>query len=86
MKHLTDQGLPNTALIFEYPERYNVGENDLYYPVPRDVNYQLYTRYCRNADQLKSVFFAGRLGDYKYYNMDQAVARALTIFEKEFVE
>ena len=55
-------------------------------PVPRDVNYQLYTRYCRNADQLKSVFFAGRLGDYKYYNMDQAVARALTIFEKEFVE
>lgn len=86
MKHLTDQGLPNTALIFEYPERYNVGENDPYYPVPRDENYQLYTRYCRNADQLKSVFFAGRLGDYKYYNMDQAVARALTIFEKEFVE
>jgi UDP-galactopyranose mutase len=42
--------------------------------------------YRRDADQIMNkVLFAGRLADYKYYNMDQAVARALKMFEDEVV-
>ena len=39
-------------------------------------------RYLEEAKKLKGVYFAGRLGDYRYYNMDQAVARALKLFEE----
>ena len=40
--------------------------------------------YLKEAEKLKpTVLFAGRLGDYKYYDMDQAVVRALGLFEKE---
>ncbi|MFN4074074.1 MAG: UDP-galactopyranose mutase, partial [Thermus sp.] len=38
--------------------------------------------YLKEAEKLKTVLFAGRLGDYRYYNMDQAVARALKVFEQ----
>ena len=45
-------------------------------------NHELYRRYRRKADGLEKVYFAGRLGDYKYYNMDEAVERALELFEE----
>jgi len=43
-------------------------------------------KYQKEAEKLQGrVLFAGRLADYQYYNMDQAVARALTLFEKEIL-
>jgi UDP-galactopyranose mutase len=71
-------------LTTEYPEPYKVGVNEPYYPIPSDTTSLLLDRYTRDADELNgSVFFAGRLGDYAYYNMDQACARALALFEKQ---
>ena len=82
-KHLTGQGyLPHTTVAYEYPEAYEPGRNEPYYPVPREENEVRYRLYLKEAEGLKGVFFAGRLGDYRYYNMDQAVARALKLFEE----
>lgn len=85
-KHLTGQQHPKTSLSIEYPQQYQPGKNEPYYPIPQDESRKLFMVYKKEADKIKtSVFFAGRLGDYKYYNMDQAVARALELFEKEII-
>lgn len=79
-KHATGQVHPKTTITKEYS--YLAGENDeKYYPIPRDVNDELFKKYKADADQLSDVIFCGRLADYKYYNMDQVVARALAIFQ-----
>ncbi len=69
-----------TVIAKEYSEEYVEGKNDPYYPIPNEKNFILYDKYLQRAKQMKNVFFLGRLGDYKYYNMDQAVARALDVF------
>lgn len=85
-RHLTGQGGDGTTIATEYPLPYIRGKNDPYYPVPREENQEIFARYQEEAAALKGrVFFAGRLADYRYYNMDQAVARALSLFEKEIV-
>ena len=81
-KHLTGQKLPKTTLVTEYPQRYTPGENEPYYPIPRDETREIYEKYAQEAGELDKVIFAGRLGDYKYYNMDQATGRALSLFER----
>jgi UDP-galactopyranose mutase len=77
-KYLTGQEHPKTSIVFEYPQ----SEGDPYYPIPQQKNADLYAKYKAMADALPDVHFAGRLGTYKYYNMDQVVAQALTLFEK----
>ncbi len=81
-KHVTGQEGPSTTLVNEYPLPHVAGENEPYYPIPTEENRERFLRYQREAKRLGgSVIFAGRLADYKYYNMDQAVARALRVFE-----
>jgi UDP-galactopyranose mutase len=83
-KRLTGQTVGGTTVATEYPEDYCPGRNEPYYPVPMDENRLLYGRYADKAKKLNGrVLFAGRLGDYKYYNMDQAAARALQVFERD---
>ncbi len=83
-KWLTGQRIPGTTVIVDYPEAHVPGRNEAYYPVPRPENRARYDLYARDARELGGqVSFAGRLGDYQYYNMDQAVARALDLFERE---
>lgn len=77
-KHLTGQNHPKTTLVYEYPTM----DGDPYYPIPRAENAQLYARYQALAAQKRGVYFAGRLGTYKYYNMDQVVAQAITLYSK----
>jgi UDP-galactopyranose mutase len=77
-KHLTGQNHPKTTLVYEYP----TNDGDPYYPIPRTENAQLYARYQTLAAQKRGVHFAGRLATYKYYNMDQVVAQALTLYSK----
>jgi UDP-galactopyranose mutase len=75
-KHLTGQEHPKTTVCYEYPR----ADGDPYYPIPRPVNAALYAKYKELADATPNVLFVGRLGTYKYYNMDQVVAQALAIF------
>ena len=83
-KHLSGQRLPSTTLVYEYPEPYRPGQNEPFYPVPQEVNRERYRLYLKEAERLrKTVLFVGRLADYMYYNMDQAVARALKLFRDE---
>jgi len=77
-KYLTGQEHSRTTLVYEYPQV----EGDPYYPVPRAENQQIYRKYQALADQTTGVHFLGRLGTYKYYNMDQCVAQALTYYRK----
>jgi UDP-galactopyranose mutase len=71
-----------TTCAFEFPEAYVPGQNEPYYPIPRDDNRAIFRKYEADARKLEAVTFVGRLADYNYYNMDQAVASALTCFEK----
>lgn len=77
-KYLTGQEHRKTTIVYEYPR----AEGDPYYPVPRPENNVLYKKYQTLANSTKGVYFAGRLGTYKYYNMDQVVAQALTLYRK----
>lgn len=73
-KHLTGQTHAGTSIMREYP----CNEGDPYYPVPSDENEALFKRYEELADAEANVTFIGRLAQYRYYNMDQVVAAALT--------
>jgi UDP-galactopyranose mutase len=77
-KYLTGQIHPKTALSYETPQ----AEGDPYYPIPRPKNTQLYKQYQALADATPNVTFVGRLGTYKYYNMDQVVGQALAIYQR----
>ena len=77
-KYLTGQEHPKTSIVYEFPRE----EGDAYYPVPRKANAELYARYKALADATPGVHFVGRLATYKYYNMDQIVAQALTVYAR----
>lgn len=82
-KWLSGQEHSHTTILTEYPQPHVVGETTPYYPIPTDANRELYRLYERDAKALDGrVLFIGRLADYMYYNMDQAVARALSQFER----
>ncbi len=86
VKHASGQKHPKTAITREYPCDPAENNNEKYYPIPNQVNRELYQRYKIEAQKLKNVIFCGRLADYQYYNMDQVVARALHIFEKQLAK
>jgi UDP-galactopyranose mutase len=77
-KHLTGQEHRKSSLVYEYP----VAEGDPYYPVPRPENNELYKKYQALAEERSDVHFVGRLATYKYYNMDQVVAQALSVYAR----
>lgn len=77
-KYLTGQEHAKTSIVYEFPK----AQGDAYYPVPRPENAELYAKYKALADNTRGVHFVGRLATYKYYNMDQIVAQALTTYGK----
>lgn len=82
-KYFLNDKSKKTVVSFEYPSAFVNGKNERYYPIPRPENAKLYDRYLAKArKECKNTFFLGRLGDYKYYNMDMAVARALSLFDE----
>lgn len=68
--------LPKTVISREYSSEWKVGDEP-YYPVNDEKNGELYQKYRALADQEKKVTFGGRLGEYKYYDMDAVIASAL---------
>jgi UDP-galactopyranose mutase len=77
-KYLTGQEHSKTSIVYEFPKAHG----DAYYPVPRKENAALYAKYKTLADATPDVHFVGRLATYKYYNMDQIVAQALTTYSR----
>ena len=64
---------------YEYPEEFVLGKSERYYPIINDENQSLYKKYLDLAREEENLTFVGRLGDYKYYDMDQAVSRVIDL-------
>ena len=79
-----DEGreLPKTIISREYSSEWKPGDEP-YYPVNDEKNGELYARYKERAQGEKKVIFGGRLGEYKYYDMDAVIGAALERAEKE---
>ena len=76
--------LPKTIISREYSSEWKPGDEP-YYPVNDAKNSLLYSEYKKLVDAENKVIFGGRLGEYKYYDMDQVIAAVLEKCEKEFV-
>ena len=74
--------LPKTVISREYSSEWKVGDEP-YYPVNDEKNGKLYQEYKALGEQEKHVIFGGRLGEYKYYDMDAVIASALDMSEQE---
>jgi hypothetical protein len=78
-KHLLNQTSPHTIYFVERSK----DDGEPYYPVPNEQNQELYRRYQKMASKEKDVTFVGRLANYKYFNMDEAILNALELFDKD---
>lgn len=81
-KHFLFGKQPQTVISREYPEEWKLG-TEPYYPINNDKNEALYKRYGALAKKEKNVIFCGRLGGYRYYDMDTTIENALVIARKE---
>jgi UDP-galactopyranose mutase len=81
-KYLTGQQHRRTSIVYEFPR----AEGDPYYPIPQPANAALYSRYRALAEATPAVRFVGRLATYRYYNMDQVIAQALTTYKQVAAE
>ena len=73
---------PKTVISREYSSEWKVGDEP-YYPVNDEKNGKLYAEYKKLAEAENNIIFGGRLGEYKYYDMDAVIASALEMCEKE---
>ena len=81
-KHFEFGQQPTTIISREYSEEWKPGMEP-YYPVNDEKNGALLAKYRELADKEENVIFGGRLGNYKYYNMDQVIEEALLLAQKE---
>lgn len=81
-KHFEFGSQPDTVITREYPKEWKRGDEP-YYPVNDEKNAALYKKYETLAHAEKNVLFGGRLGQYKYYDMDKVIAAALEMAESE---
>ena len=72
--------LPKTVISREYSSEWKVGDEP-YYPVNDEKNGSLYKKYKALADKEEKVIFGGRLGEYKYYDMDAVIDSALRLID-----
>ena len=80
-KYFENDQSPVTWITKEYPSDYKKGM-EKFYPVNDEKNDNLYKKYAELASNEKNIFFGGRLGKYKYYDMDDVIAEALKDFEE----
>ncbi|MDR2030629.1 MAG: UDP-galactopyranose mutase [Puniceicoccales bacterium] len=81
-KHFLDDRSDGTIISCEYPADWCAGVNDRQYPIENRKNAALHASYKAMAKGFSNVYFLGRLGDYKYYNMDEAIARAMAMVKE----
>ena len=82
-KHFEYGNQPTTIISREYSSEWKKGDEP-YYPVNNDRNNALYLKYKELSEKENKVIFGGRLGGYKYYDMDKVIAAALELCEKCF--
>ena len=79
-KHFNNTGQPGTILTIEYPIKYDKYKNEPYYSINNDINDSLHDKYVVLAkNKYPNMIFCGRLGAYKYYDMDDAIREAINI-------
>lgn len=88
-KKLPEQDVKNkTTIAMEYPVKYLEDKNgkEPYYPIPNKKNQDIYDKYYYEANKFDNLILCGRLADYKYYNMDNAIQRAMDVFNDKFLK
>jgi len=85
-KYLTRQEVKdNTTILKEFSAQYDINNEkfaDPYYPITNDANLELYNKYKKDLESFNNIILCGRLAEYKYYNMDAVIGRALEISKK----
>ena len=81
-KHFEFGTQPKTVITREYPVTWQEGMEP-YYPVNDEKNQALYQKYAKLAEKEEHVIFGGRLGEYKYYDMDKVIASAMACAKEE---
>ncbi len=81
-KHFEFGKQPRTVVSWEYPGEWKKGDEP-YYPINDEKNMKLYREYAKLAAERSDVIFGGRLGSYKYYDMDKVIEAALETADKE---
>ena len=79
-KYYLNDKSEKTVIAKEYSEPFKNGENERYYPIVNNENLAIYEKYQKETPN--NVYFLGRLGDYKYYDMDKAIERAINLFKE----
>ena len=85
-KHLTGQKSSKTTFVKEYPKNYEKNKDIPYYPIPKPENEDIYINYKQEANKWNNVLFLGRLAEYKYYNMDIVIDKALKLFKEKIAD
>jgi UDP-galactopyranose mutase len=81
-KHFTGGKNPKTTLLREFPGDFRPGQNIPCYPIPKRENFETYRKYKSEAEDLKNAIFIGRMAEYRYYNMDEVIEKALRVFDQ----
>ncbi len=81
-KHIQPSESKDTVILKEYPLEHVHGENDPFYPAFDKESRERYEKYAKLLQQYKQIILVGRLAEYKYYDMDDVVARALDVVEQ----
>ncbi|WP_418184845.1 UDP-galactopyranose mutase [Aliarcobacter vitoriensis] len=83
-KHIHPVNSTKTTILKEYPQEYIKGKNTPYYPIFTQENQKIYNQYLKYSQEFQNLILVGRLAEYKYYDMDDIVTRALEVFEENF--
>jgi len=81
-KHFEFGNQDTTVITKEYPADWKIGDEP-YYPVNDETNQELYAKYATLAKRERNIIFGGRLGEYKYYDMDKVIESALDLAGRE---
>jgi len=82
-KHIHPIKIDKTTILKEYPQNYETGKNEPYYPIFTNEVQEMYNKYYEYSKRFTNLILVGRLAEYKYYDMDDVVERALEVFSEE---
>jgi len=81
-KHIHPVETKKTTILKEYPKSYEAGKDIPYYPVFTEEARERYNKYIELTEKFDNLILVGRLAEYRYYDMDDVVKRALEVFEE----
>ena len=83
-KHIHPAVAQHTTILKEYPQQYEKGKNTPYYPIFTEENQKMYMKYQEKACKISNLLLVGRLAEYRYYDIDDIVKRALEVYSENF--